>query len=331
MFRVFFDETGEFRPCPAGSCELAAVFGVIIPELHSDLLEKDFSAYLANLPQSAFVGGEPKGRRLSLHQHGTLAKILNVHRGIMTVPVTFNRQIESPQFDSWPQKLRELLEAEAALCINEKMQRYVNNLAKQCGNLNSEQISRLMAYKIAVERALHGICLFYHCAKYHSSYSPIKIIFDRTGSPNNREELVFKDMIFFWVNRNRFTSIKQIHTDDHPFVKLYGARMEGQRAFDMAKMIRGNFQFADSKATWQLQVVDMLASAWINSVRDRGNGRGYLSVFRLLQRNTTLPREQPVGLMSVADYAEEKTAPADFNIYRQLVANEGKILPCTWD
>jgi hypothetical protein len=176
-----------------------------------------------------------------------------------------------------------------------------------------------------------GFASFTIAANIIRRTNPIKIIFDRTGSPNNREELVFKDMIFFWVNKNRFTSIKQIHTDDHPFVKLYGERIDGQRAFDMAKMIRGNLHFADSKVTWQLQLADMAASAWINSVRDRGNDRGYLPIFRLLQRNTTLPREQPVGLMSVADYSEDKTAPADFNVFRRLVANDGKVLPCSWD
>jgi hypothetical protein len=331
MFRVFIDETGEFRPCDSGSCELAAVLGVILPELDSDLLQKEFSSFLAKLPRSAFVNGEPKGRCLSVDQHMTLAKMLNAHRGIMTAPVTFNRQIESPTFDSWPQKLKEILEKDAAKCVHEEMQRHVENLARRCGNLNSQQISRLMAYKIAVERALHGICLFYHCAKYHSSYSPIEIVFDRTGTPDNREELVFKDMIFFWVNKNGFATVKQIHNDDHPFVKLYGARVGGQRAFDMAKMIRGNLQFADSKDTWQLQVADMLASAWINSVRDRRNDRGYLPVFRVLQRNTTLPKEQPLGLMSVADYSEEKSAPVEFNVYRHLVAKEGKVLPCSWD
>jgi hypothetical protein len=172
MFRVFLDETGEFRPCPAGSCELSAVFGVIIPEVDSHPLEKNFSTFLAKLPRRVFIAGEPKGRLLSMDQHEALAKLLNAHRGIMTVPVTFNRQIESPQFDSWPQKLRELLESEAELCIHETMRQHVENLARQCGNLNSSQISRLMAYKIAVERALHGICLFYHCGKYHSSYKP---------------------------------------------------------------------------------------------------------------------------------------------------------------
>jgi hypothetical protein len=331
MFRVFIDETGEFRPCAVGSCELAAVFAVILPELDSDPLQKDFSSFLAKLPQSAFVNGEPKGRCLSLDQHMTLAKMLNAHRGIMTAPVTFNRQIDSPAFDSWPQELRELLEEDARECIHLEMRQHVEKLAKRCGNLNSQQISRLMAYKIAVERALHGICLFYHCAKYHSSYSPIEIVFDRTGTPNNREELVFKDMIFFWVNKNGFSTVKQIHNDDHPFVKLYGARVGGQRAFDMAKMIRGNLQFADSKDMWQLQVADMLASAWINCVRDRRNDRGYLPVFRVLHRNTTLPKDQPLSLMSVADYSEEKFAAVEFNVYRHLVAKEGKFLPCSWD
>jgi hypothetical protein len=64
-----------------------------------------------------------------------------------------------------------------------------------------------------------------------------------SGRANNREELVFKDIILIWVTKNIFTSITQIHTSDHPFVRLYGTRVNGQRAFDVAKMVRGNFHF----------------------------------------------------------------------------------------
>ena len=99
-------------------------------------------------------------------------------------------------------------------------------------------------------------------------------MFDRTGPPGGREELVFKEMMFIWVTKNKFTSIKQIHGDEHPFVRMYGTRVNGQRAFDLAKMVRDNFDFCDSKACWQLQLADMLASAWVNALRDHNNTRG---------------------------------------------------------
>jgi hypothetical protein len=277
------------------------------------------------------VNGEPKGSHLSLDRHKSLAAMLNVHRGVMTVPVTVNREMGSPPFDLWPLKLKAILEKQAGKCIQESMQRHVETLAKQCGNLRAVQIARLFVYKIAVERALHGICLFYHCGKYHSAYAPIKIIFDRTGTANNREELVFKEMIFFWVSDQVFNTITQIHTDDHPFVRLYGAEVGGRRAFDVAKMVGGKFEFLDSKRTWQLQLTDMLASAWINALRDHRNDRGYLSIFRILQKNTTLHVDQPVGMISLAEYREETHAPAIYNVYRRLVAKEGKVLPCGWD
>ena len=156
-------------------------------------------------------------------------------------------------------------------------------------------------------------------------------MFDRTGPANNREELVFKEMIFFWVTNNTFQSIKQIHTDDHPFVKLYGTRVNGQGAFDVGKMIRGNFEFKDSKSTWQLQLTDMLASAWVRSVRDRRNRLGYLPLFRLLHRNSILPNDQPLQLISLANYSSKKYAPASFNVFVRLAAKQPKVLPCGWD
>jgi len=257
--------------------------------------------------------------------------MINSRPGIMLAPVTFNREIDSASFDSWPASLKSLLEKQALDCVHDTMKSQVEELARRCGNLSPEQLSRLYAYKIAVETALAGICLFYHCSRYQACYSPIKIIFDRTGRKNNREELVFKDIIFLWVSNNIFTSIKQIHTDDHPFVRLYGTHIEGRRAFDLGKIVRGNFDFQDSKDSWELQLTDMLTSAWINAVRDHNNYRGYLPVFSLLHRNTVLSADQPINMMSVADVSSEKSAPPIFNVYRHLAAAQGKVLPCKWE
>jgi len=277
------------------------------------------------------MNGEPKGNRLSFDRQKSLALMLNARPGVMTVPVTFNREMETQTFSTWPEALKAVLEEQAAGCVHETMRQQVEMLARRCGNLSPEQLSRLLVYKIAMERALSGICLFYHCSKYHSSYHPIKIVFDRTGPANNREELVFKEMIFFWVTNNTFQSIRQIHTDEHPFVKLYGTRLNGQRAFDVAKMIRGNLEFMDSKSTWQLQLTDMLASAWLRAVRDMRNEVGHLPLFRLLHRNSILPNDQPLQLISLADYSSKKHAPTSFNVFVRLAAKQGKVLPCSWD
>jgi hypothetical protein len=50
MIRVFLDETGSFRPCAVGQHDLATVFGLIVPEIHSDALQKDFATFVAKLP-----------------------------------------------------------------------------------------------------------------------------------------------------------------------------------------------------------------------------------------------------------------------------------------
>jgi len=331
MIRVFIDETGEFRPCLAGKHELSSVFGLIVPEIESESLYRDFSSFVSSLPRSAFINGEPKGSRLTFDRQKSLALILSAHPGIMTVPVTFNRDMDTQTFSTWPEALRAILEKQAADCVHDTMRRQVETLAKRCGNLSPEQLSRLLVYKIAVEKALSGICLFYHCSKYHSSYDPIKIVFDRTGPTNNREELVFKEMIFFWVTKNTFLTTRHIHTDSHPFVRLYGARKNGRRAFDVAKMIRGNLDFMDSKATWQLQLTDMLASAWVRAIRDMSNEIGYLPLFRLLHRNSILPNDQPLQLISLGDNSSQKFAPPSFNVFIRLAAKQGKVLPCGWD
>jgi len=329
---VFFDETGSFRPSNVtGQTDLAAVMGVIIPELHAETLKADFTAFVNRLPRECFERDEAKGRLLSADQQCAFALMLNKHPGVMLGPVTFNRNIRSSSFSDWPTALKARLLSEASKCIHSTMQLQVEEVAKRCGNLSPEQLVRLLTYKVAVEKALGAIALFYHCKKYHNSYYPIKLIFDRTGASNNREELVFKDMIFLWVTRNVISTVKQIHTDSHPFVQLYGAEVGGKRTFNVAKMVRGNFEFRDSKQSWQLQIADMAAAIWVSSIRDQNNTRGLLPHFRILYRNSCLPKEQPVGLMSVAEVSSQEIGPENFNIFQRLVVNEAKILPCSWD
>src|SRR5271157_6176813 len=106
MIRVFLDETGEFRPCAAGRHELSSVFGLIVPELESDSLHRDFSKFVSTLPRSAFVNGEPKGSRMTFDRQKSLALMLNAHPGVMTVPVTFNRAMDTQIFSAWPKALR---------------------------------------------------------------------------------------------------------------------------------------------------------------------------------------------------------------------------------
>jgi hypothetical protein len=328
---IFVDETGAFRPAPGGQLALSAVMAVIIPEVDAPVIRHKFNGFIQTLPRICFENGEPKGRLLPSKQQRDFAEILNRCRGLMIVPTTFNRSIDKEFFSSFPLRLRRVLEAEAQKCIHAQMKSEVGELARRCGNLNSEQLARLYTYKVAVEKTVNAVSLFYHCAKYHSSYEPIRVIFDRVGKPNNREELVFNDMVFTWVTRNMIPTIKQIHTEDHPFRKLYGAEVGGRQAFDLAKMLRGNFEFRDSKSCWQLQVADIAAAVWVNSVRDTDGRGGFRPNFRLLHRNASLTREQPLGLMSIAESYSQVDAPLTFNVFPGLVANEGKVLPCNWE
>jgi hypothetical protein len=120
---------------------------------------------------------------------------------------------------------------------------------------------------------------------------------------------------------------------DHPFIQLYGTTLEGQPAVDMSKMIRGNIDFDDSRKRWQIQLADMIAAAWINILRDDGNRRGYLPVFRVLQRNSTRSVEQPLGMITLGRRSSQlpSPAPARFEIFRRISAGDAKILPCAWE
>jgi hypothetical protein len=333
---IYFDESGTFRPLRSNADQVAVVMGLLIPELGSDSLREDFEAFLRRLPPRAFVGKEVKGHRLSAEQFKLLATILNVYPGIKIAPVTVNVGfMRSASLEAWPQKLRALLEQEGAKCLYDKMRSEVSELARRSGNLSPDQLIRIFAYAIAVKRALEAIPIFFHCQRYHSEYSPLRFVFDRAGTSDSREELVFKEIVFMWLvpmsERKPSVTIGQIHTDSHPFMRLYGAKINGHQGFDLSKMLRGNLHFDNSRSSWQLQLADCLAAAWSNALRDHDNTRGHLPIFRLLNRNSVLPNDQPVGIVSMSETFAEIPAPPHFEVFRRITEGDGKLLPCAWD
>ena len=247
---------------------------------------------------------------------------------------TLPRSTDPSFFEKFPPKLKELLIGESEKCLYETLQTEVNELARRCGNLSPDQLVRLLAYTVGVLRAINAVSTFYHCPKYHPYYDPMRMVFDKVGTPDSREELVFKQIVFMWLmrmtERQPITKIKEIHTENHPWMRLYETTTNGLKVLDLVKILRGNLHFADSKRTWQLQLADMLVSAWLNSLRDHNDSLGYSSVFRSLNRNTALPNEQPVGMIGVAESHSQTVAPVQFNVFRQMVAGDAKLLPCGW-
>jgi hypothetical protein len=310
--------------------------GVLIPEIESDALRAEFERFKATLPKTVFVKGEPKGYRFSPEHVKQFASMLNRHPGITLAPVTVNTNFIQPSFfQTFPRKLRAILEEEGAKCLYNTLRSEVAELARRCGNLSAEQLVRLLAYTVAVRRSIEGISIFYHCKRYHQSYHPLRVMLDRAGPRDGREELVFKQMLFIWMTRmterSPIARINRIHNDSHPLVQLYGAKHNGSLAFDLSKMLQGNIEFGDSKTTWQLQIADMAAAAWGKALADPQNQRGYMPAFSLFFRNTMLPVDQPVGMISIAETYSQTVAPPEFAIFLRLAQREGKLLPCDWD
>ncbi|MBZ5672228.1 MAG: hypothetical protein LAO04_21200 [Acidobacteriia bacterium] len=290
---------------------------------------------MATLSRKQFVRREPKGHLLSLDQCKALIQIITTHQGVMLVPITVNLGFADRKFiETLPSELRVVLEQEGQKCLYDQMRSNVSLLAKQSGNLSPDQLVRLTAYTVGVKKALNAISIFYHCPRFHAMYSPIRMVFDKTGASNSREELVLKQIMFMWImkwsEREPIWTIKEIHTADHPFIRLYRASSEGKPALDLSKMLRDRLEFRDSKATWQLQIADMLAWIWRSAIEDYQATKGYLPLFRALHVLTVLPNDQPVGLISVAAVSQKVEAPARFDIFRRTIGESGKLLPCGW-
>jgi hypothetical protein len=330
--QIYFDESGDFTPSNPSHPKFCFVVGVIIPEIATDSLRNDFDWFVNQLSLVECERGEPKGYLLSLANRRVLLEILKAHKEVMLVPISVNLAYDDPQFfASAPAKIRALIEGNLHIESTSTTLHDRAQLARRIGRLSAPVLVRLVAYGIAVLKAVEAIACRYHCQLFHSTYDPINVIFDRVVRAGAREELVLREVLFGWIaNWTRTTPIR-IPPDleeSHPLLRLYGNKVSDRWVFDLDKMLGNKILFEDSRRAWQIQLADFVANTWSQALGDHGLQRGFHVLFLDLFRKSALPAETPLGVVAPTDRTEVVSAPQFLEVFARMAIGESKILPC---
>src|SRR5262249_55451949 len=136
-----------------------------------------------------------------------------------------------------------------------------NLLSRQVGNLSPEVVFRLAGWAQCIKRSIEDSIIRYCHPEFHGCWTNMMFEIDpvqpRAGS---REEQVLSKMLPAWVTgwstKSPFWLIKEIHSDNHPFVKNW----DTATGIDLGKMFRDNVRFCSSRQSAGVQFADMAAS-----------------------------------------------------------------------
>lgn len=332
--QIYFDESGDFNTASTAGYKFAFVVGIILPDRALPRLKSDFDWFVAQLQTTEFDRGEPKGSLLSLPHRKVLIEILKAHADVMLIPLSVNLGFDDPAFyESAPARIRALIESNLKTESDYMTLAERAELAKRFGRLSPPVLARLVAYGIAVLRAIEAIASRYHCDQFHSDYDPITVTFDRAGRPQNREQLVLEDSLFGWIaNWSRTVPIR-IHPSldqahEHPLLATYGKRSDERWTFDLNKMLRGKIFFEDSKRQWLVQLADFAANTWAQTIADYEGRNGFHGLFPDLYRKSALPDATPLGVVAPTDKTNIVAAPQYLDVFARMAHRVPKVLPC---
>jgi Protein of unknown function (DUF3800) len=330
---IYFDESGDFQSAPIGNERFSFVMGLVIPEGSAPKLKTDFEWFESKLKVEECEKREGKGGLLSLEHRKLLLEILKAHPDVMLVPVTVNLGCVSPEFlRSAPSAIRGLIEKNIGQDSPHMTTSQRKDLARRISNLSAPVLARIAAYAIGVLKAVESITLYYHCEKFHDSYDPIRLVFDRVGRPGSREELVFRSALPGWISS--WTSRFPIQTSpaygpEHPIATLYGEERDGRPAIDLNRMAFRKIEFANSKEVWQIRLTDFLANTWSRVILDYDGTTGHQPLFRELNRKTALQQPHLLGVVGLTESTSVVPGPSWGNIFYRMVDGDKKILPCS--
>lgn len=268
------DESGDFRVPTDGTTHAAGiVMGIVIPDETQAEVLRCFDEFVRQLPQAAFHNGEPKGKLLDEERREQFGSMISHLDSVLVCPIMLDLTSLAGRTDvdvrqSVVKKLREW----ASLCKHETMRDEVQMLARQFGNLSTEQALRLATWARCIMRCIQD-SVIWHCGpEYHSSWANFRFEIDPVQrASGSREEQVFQYMLPAWVTgwsvNDPLTTIEEIHTAEHPFEKLYGT----DGGIDLGKIVRDNLHYPCSHTSAGLQMADMGATIVAAGVRGLAN------------------------------------------------------------
>jgi hypothetical protein len=307
--KFFFDESGSFRvPGDRQEHAVGIVVGVVVPENGEADLFQRFHQFTDKLPRSAFKDNEPKGSLLDDKGRRSFAVLVSESDGCMVCPTILDLTSMAGRAVEIRNKIVTKLNAWATQCKYETMRREVDLLGRQVGNLSPVAAFRLAAWAQCIKRCIADSIIAHSGREFHDCWTDVTFEIDAVQpKAASREQQVFTNMLPAWVTawcqRDPFTLIEEIHTEDHPFVR----RWDTERGIDLGKMFRGNVRFSSSHISLGLQIADMASSVVRRAVA--GLVSAYdLSTYGLMLKGTLRSSTHAHGLFSFAELNETDIA-----------------------
>lgn len=302
--QFYFDESGDFSPPKTdGEHKASIAVGVDIPESIESRVFGSYDRFVAGLSPNEFDRKEPKGRLLSDKSRKHFCEMLVAQNDVFVTPAMLDlTTLANGRAKQGVESLLKKLNEIAPQCKYESMANEVLLLARQIANLSVEQNLRVLAVAKSLFHVLKHCILFRSGPEYHSCWEHMEVNIDpvqRGGG--SREAIVFERMMLGWLTAwtisHPIITIKEIHTDDHPFVRLYSA---GKGMIDMGALLRDRIRWPSSATNRGIQIADMCAtinSLAVRRIVDAGDLRNY----GIMMRCNVLSPELAPGLFIVGD------------------------------
>ena len=297
----YFDEAGDFSvPKSRAHHKVAVVVGVAVSDAIYDDLNAGFRQFANNLPSSACANGEPKGRLLSYEHKRVFCEFLSEYDGVSITPVTLDlSSLSGSRIDRMPERMSCVLTEWADKMLYNEASEQLVLLARQYANLSVNQSLRIYSLAACIREALEHSILFLSSEQHESAWNSLRFELDRVQvRPNSREEKVFSLVVLGWLmgwSRTRsLLTVKELHTDDHPFVKNYVTH-DGA---DLGKIFYNNLYWVNSRDSWGVQLADISATIVYQAASALNDEDGLVSLYRLLMRKSAYGSRRGPGLTS---------------------------------
>lgn len=299
--KFYFDESGEFSiPSDKNKHAVSIVMGVAISEMILNQLFNDFKKFLLNLKSCELENGEPKGYLLTNNHKKDFCDLLAEFDGISLTPVTLDLSLLSnSQYLNTSKIFSDYLAGYSIKMKYKKAQDQLLLLSKQYKNLSNQQALRIYSIAYCFKMALEHSFLFLSNRGHENSWESVRFEIDRVQkNTNSREEKVFSILILGWLDgwsrELPIYFVKEIHTRDHPLVKKYG----DENGVDIAKMIKNNIYWGNSKNSLGLQIADIASNIVFKAAYNLEKDKESLMLFSSLMNSSYYGAKKGPGLFS---------------------------------
>lgn len=273
--KFYFDESGNFRvPDDPTQHSVGIVSGVAIPDSQEAFIYREFDAFVATLPPTAFKNGEPKGRLLDDGKRADLVNMItDLPIGILFCPTVIDLTSLAGKSDkNISSDVSEKLMEIGPSCTDPEFQKRMHDLAEKTGKMSNQQMLRLYAWARCITRCLQESIFWYSFPRYLGDWSELRFEIDPVQHNGGTEAEVFDFMlrqwIVAWCQVEPLMIARETLTPDHPFMKKY----DTPKGIDAKKIFDNNIHYVPSDMSKGIQLSDMTATiirrALLNSSAD---------------------------------------------------------------